>query len=119
MRWWFRTLCDRIVYKAGIFGKGSIWGSEIPSEIKSLLSKNTCLGCHKMDKKLIGPSFLAIAKRGYTDKELDAVDQGTGPGELVRLPTNGPNGVGRRQTTGSHGRLDCLLTKRIIFTPWI
>ena len=23
-----------------------------------------------MDKKLIGPSFLAIAKRGYTDKEL-------------------------------------------------
>ena len=50
--------------------KGQSGGSEIPSEIKSLLSKNTCLGCHKMDKKLIGPSFLAIAKRGYTDKEL-------------------------------------------------
>src|SRR6056300_1976160 len=50
--------------------KGQSGGSEIPSEIKSLLSKNTCLGCHKMDKKLIGPSFLAIAKRGYSDKEL-------------------------------------------------
>jgi cytochrome c551/c552 len=50
--------------------KGQSGGTEIPSEIKSLLSKNTCLGCHKMDKKLIGPSFLAIAKRGYTDKEL-------------------------------------------------
>ena len=50
--------------------KGQSGESAITSEIKSLLSKNTCLGCHKMDKKLIGPSFLAIAKRGYTDKEL-------------------------------------------------
>ena len=43
---------------------------EIPSEMKSLLAKNTCLGCHKMDSKLVGPSFLAIAQRGYTEKEL-------------------------------------------------
>ena len=50
--------------------KGQSGGSEIPSEIKSLLSKNTCLGCHKMDSKLIGPSFLAIAQRGYSQKEL-------------------------------------------------
>ena len=45
-------------------------GTKIPSEIKSLLAKNTCLGCHKMDSKLIGPSFLAIAQRGYTQKKL-------------------------------------------------
>ena len=44
--------------------------TEIPSEMKSLLAKNTCLGCHKMDSKLVGPSFLAIAQRGYTEKEL-------------------------------------------------
>ena len=50
--------------------KGQTAGTEIPSEIKSLLAKNTCLGCHKMDSKLVGPSFLAIAQREYTQKEL-------------------------------------------------
>ena len=50
--------------------KEQIAGTKIPSEIKSLLVKNTCLGCHKMDSKLIGPSFLAIAQRGYTQKKL-------------------------------------------------
>ena len=45
-------------------------GGKIPSEMKSLLAKNTCLGCHKMDSKLVGPSFLAIAQRGYSQKEL-------------------------------------------------
>ena len=50
--------------------KGQTAGNEIPSDMKSLLAKNTCLGCHKMDSKLIGPSFLAIAQRGYSQKEL-------------------------------------------------
>jgi len=50
--------------------KGQTAGTEIPSEMKSLLAKNTCLGCHKMDSKLVGPSFLAIAQRGYSQKEL-------------------------------------------------
>ena len=50
--------------------KGQTAGTEIPSEMKSLLAKNTCLGCHKMDSKLVGPSFLAIAQREYTQKEL-------------------------------------------------
>ena len=50
--------------------KEQIAGPKIPTEIKNLLAKNTCLGCHKMDSKLIGPSFLAIAQRGYTQKKL-------------------------------------------------
>ncbi|MDC0083270.1 hypothetical protein OAI64_03535 [Schleiferiaceae bacterium] len=50
--------------------KGETAGGKIPSEMKSLLAKNTCLGCHKMDSKLVGPSFLAIAQRGYSQKEL-------------------------------------------------
>ena len=50
--------------------KGQKAGTEIPSEMKSILAKNTCLGCHKMDSKLVGPSFLAIAQREYTQKEL-------------------------------------------------
>lgn len=50
--------------------KEQIVGTIIPSEMKSILAKNTCLGCHKIDSKLVGPSFLDIAQRGYTQKEL-------------------------------------------------
>jgi len=44
--------------------------SLVSPELKSLLAKNTCLGCHRVDKKLIGPSYLEIAKRKYTKEEL-------------------------------------------------
>ena len=31
---------------------------------------NTCLGCHRLDKKLVGPTFKEIAARGYTAEEM-------------------------------------------------
>jgi len=43
---------------------------EIPLEVKKLLTMHTCLGCHKLDKKLIGPTFKDIAARGYTAEEM-------------------------------------------------
>ena len=63
---------------------------EIPSEIKSLLAKNTCLGCHKMDSKLVGPSFLAIAKRGYTAEELVRLIQEPVPENWPDYPPMAP-----------------------------
>jgi cytochrome c len=33
------------------------------SEGEKLISKMDCVGCHKLDKKLIGPSYLDIAKK--------------------------------------------------------
>jgi cytochrome c len=33
------------------------------SDGEKLISKLDCIGCHKMDKKLIGPSYLDIAKK--------------------------------------------------------
>lgn len=47
--------------------------TEIPAEIKPLLTKNTCLGCHKVDKKLVGPSYKDVAARGYSVEELVAL----------------------------------------------
>jgi len=47
--------------------KGS---TDIPSEIKTLLATNTCLGCHRLDKKLIGPSYTDIAGKEYGVEEL-------------------------------------------------
>ena len=44
----------------------------IPSdaEIKTLLAKNTCTACHATDKKVVGPAFKDIAKRGYTAEKI-------------------------------------------------
>ncbi|WP_421876353.1 hypothetical protein [Marinoscillum sp.] len=39
-------------------------------EVEPLLQKNTCLACHKMDNKVVGPPFLEIAKRRYSNKRI-------------------------------------------------
>jgi len=36
---------------------------------KKLALKYKCLGCHKVDKKIVGPSFIDIAKRYATSKD--------------------------------------------------
>ncbi|MCL6462164.1 MAG: c-type cytochrome [Flavobacterium micromati] len=33
------------------------------SEGEKLIAKSDCIGCHKIEKKLIGPSYLDIAKK--------------------------------------------------------
>jgi cytochrome c len=35
----------------------------IPDDIKKLLQKNTCLACHKVDAKLVGPGYKEIMKK--------------------------------------------------------
>lgn len=35
----------------------------IPDDIKALLNKNMCLACHKVDTKLVGPSYKEIMKK--------------------------------------------------------
>ncbi len=47
--------------------KGS---TDIPEEVKSLLTTHTCLGCHRLDKKLVGPSYTDIAGKEYGVEEL-------------------------------------------------
>ncbi len=40
----------------------------IPEEINKLLTKNICNTCHKLDEKLIGPSYKDLASKGYDIK---------------------------------------------------
>ncbi|UZR98053.1 DUF7133 domain-containing protein [Chondrinema litorale] len=40
------------------------------AEIKPLLTKNTCNACHSEDKKVVGPAFKEVAKRGYSDEKI-------------------------------------------------
>ena len=39
-------------------------------EVKPLLKKNTCSACHKMNVKVVGPSFKDIAKRRYSNERI-------------------------------------------------
>ncbi len=46
--------------------------SKVPTlaEATSLLQKNTCNACHAAEKKVVGPSFKDIAKRGYSNDKI-------------------------------------------------
>ncbi len=41
-----------------------------PAKIKSLLDKYGCLTCHKVDKRLVGPSYVDISKQNYSDMKI-------------------------------------------------
>jgi cytochrome c len=42
----------------------------IPGEISTLLTKHTCLACHKPDQKLVGPAYTEVAKKKYSDEKI-------------------------------------------------
>lgn len=56
---------------------------EIPADIKSLLDRHTCTTCHHIEKKMMGPSYMAIASKKYSKKQII---------ELVKkpVPSNWP-----------------------------
>lgn len=63
------------------------------SEGEKLISKSDCMGCHKIDKKLIGPSYLEIAKKyPANDKNInylsDKIIKG-GTGVWGQIPMSG------------------------------
>ncbi len=41
-----------------------------PKEINDLLSKYTCLACHKTDARLVGPAYQDVAKKKYTNNKI-------------------------------------------------
>ena len=64
--------------------------SDTPPNIKSLLAKSTCLGCHKLETKLIGPSFEEIAARNYNSKEMVALIKQPVPENWPEYPPMAP-----------------------------
>jgi cytochrome c551/c552 len=39
-------------------------------EVKPILQKHTCMACHGVDKKMIGPAYKEVAKRGYSNDKI-------------------------------------------------
>ncbi len=55
----------------------------IPADITALLQKNTCYTCHKVDKKMVGPAWIDVAKKKYSFKQFQAL-------VAKPVPTNWP-----------------------------
>ena len=64
--------------------------TDVPADVKKLLATNTCLGCHKVDKKLVGPSYVEIAKRGYSVEEIVALVKEPQPENWPDYPPMAP-----------------------------
>lgn len=39
-------------------------------EVKGLLAKHTCLACHNAETRQVGPAYVDVAKRQYTDEKI-------------------------------------------------
>ncbi len=50
---------------AVILGMASVSKAQtkIPPDIEKLLQKNTCLACHRVDTRLVGPAYLEVMKK--------------------------------------------------------
>ncbi|WP_128544777.1 c-type cytochrome [Larkinella soli] len=44
--------------------------TQVPEDINKLLQKNTCLACHNPDKRLVGPAYVDVAKKNYTNEQI-------------------------------------------------
>ncbi|HEX9958240.1 MAG TPA: c-type cytochrome [Fibrella sp.] len=42
----------------------------IPDDMKALMTKYTCIACHRPDARLVGPAYKDVAKRNYTDAQI-------------------------------------------------
>ena len=69
----------------------------IPAHASTDLAKaNTCMGCHAMDRKVVGPSYKAIATRYQSQPRVQMVDTlatkirlgGGGVWGVVVMPAN-------------------------------
>ncbi len=53
---------------------------------KELAQKNNCLACHAVDKKLVGPAYQEVAKKGKSVAELAKSIKAGGSGKYGPIP---------------------------------
>ena len=76
---------------AGVLQTGSLWASQPgATDMSSLAKSKVCLGCHQVEGKRVGPSFVQVAQRhagqpGAEDYLVAAIRQG-GRGRWGAVP---------------------------------
>ncbi|MFD2573259.1 c-type cytochrome [Spirosoma soli] len=44
--------------------------ADIPADMNALMSKYTCIACHRPNQRLVGPAYVDVAKKNYSDEEI-------------------------------------------------
>ncbi len=44
--------------------------SDIPADMNALMSKYTCIACHRPNQRLVGPAYSDVAKKKYTNAQI-------------------------------------------------
>lgn len=57
-----------------------------PVEVLTLMSKHTCLTCHKMTERSVGPSYEEISKKKYSKKQIVALVKKPNPSHWPDYP---------------------------------
>ncbi len=57
-----------------------------PADIQLLLMKNACSGCHKPSEKLVGPSYLDLSKKKYSNEKIVELVHNPKPGDWPGYP---------------------------------
>ncbi|MBI4808492.1 MAG: c-type cytochrome [Nitrosomonadales bacterium] len=71
-------------------------GSAMAAEMSPLAKKNGCTACHTIDKKLIGPAYMDVAKKYKGDAgaaaklEAKVAKGGSGVWGTMPMPPNSP-----------------------------
>ncbi len=44
--------------------------ADIPEEMNTLMTKYTCIACHRPNQRLVGPAYADVAKKNYSNEEI-------------------------------------------------
>lgn len=44
--------------------------ADIPEEMNTLMTKYTCIACHRPNQRLVGPAYADVAKKKYSTEEI-------------------------------------------------
>ncbi|WP_080057357.1 c-type cytochrome [Spirosoma aerolatum] len=44
--------------------------ADIPADMNALMTKYTCIACHRPNQKLVGPAYADVAKKNYSNEEI-------------------------------------------------
>lgn len=92
-----KSIIVSMVAAAGLMVAGSVLAADMPE----LAKKNGCTSCHAIDKKVVGPAWMDVAKKYKDDKEAEAklvtkVSKG-GSGSWGTMPMPPQDAAGKKQ----------------------
>ena len=44
--------------------------ADIPADMNALMTKYTCIACHRPNQRLVGPAYADVAKKKYSNAEI-------------------------------------------------